>query len=530
VAAIKQRAEKPLRTIEEAAMLTTLLAPSAADTSKAGNKPTELTRAIVAALAANATPVGQASLVGLVDGDLPTADDQAAAEAALAALVRLDHADTEKVVLRAIVAPQELRPHGGQVTADTLRKAGLAAVRTGCSARLRSCLATAAIDPQQPGDLRTQLQGFLREPSADNLEAMTVLYGSTAIDAATRTAVETNLAGCSGQLVGRLLRIPETMPAAEKASGATAMPMLSAVQPTSRLAVLWNGDLAAAVDRQLERLESLPSQPRLILLAATIPTDAVRSMLYDALRRNWEDGPQSLTTVPMVAQGCGEPGFWVCMKLLRPSWDEPPVHFSVKGSKPRKTRGTRTGAVAAKTVKDDERLRREWLQMRYSLLAGSCQRLNMATPAKEAAAQDPPPGGKAVRDGEPPIRLHEGARVVSRFDLCWPEDLPDDMPAKSVAATEVKFVHIQQTTTKLKTVVNHYRQQLGSPAEHVFQDGLALWLESHKTDPDSARCRSLDVVITRGSKARPTPDQEEKIAIDILLVEVKDPRQAQTKE
>ena len=119
---------------------------------------------------------------------------------------------------------------------------------------------------------------------------------------------------------------------------------------------------------------------------------------------------------------------------------------------------------------------------------------------------------------------------MSRYAMRWPDTLPAGVPAASVGATEVQFIRIQETTTHLKSIVTHYRYQLGTPAEQILQDGQTLWLDSQKRVPDHAergapdRRRSADVVISRAKKTSYAAiDQEEKIAVDILLIEVNDP-------
>ena len=91
------------------------------------------------------------------------------------------------------------------------------------------------------------------------------------------------------------------------------------------MAALWNGELGSTVNRQLEFLESLPSQPRLILLAATIPTDTVRPVLYEALHRNSKGGPQSLASIVLAPQASWEPGFLVTVKMLHRRRPKPPT-------------------------------------------------------------------------------------------------------------------------------------------------------------------------------------------------------------
>jgi hypothetical protein len=512
--------------VDEAAMLATLLGSRAVDPRKEGNKPADLTRAIVAALAANGTPVAQGCLVGIVDGSLAVEDSQAAVAAALPALARVGRADTDDVVLRAILTPEELRPAGrGQVGAEELRKAALAAVRAGSSPRLRLRLAAAAVDPRQSGSMRRFLQGWLSEPAGENLDAMALLYGSSMLDASVRMAIETHLAGCGSQFVRGLLRIPEALgaPGARGAPG----PAAGTTQPAAGVAELWNGSLTTAVNRRLELLESLPSEPGLIRLAATIPTDPVRPILYDALRRNWDDGADSLANT-ITPDMFWDPGLLVSMKLLRPRTIETADHVAKV-----KSHLTRRKPVRAmpQGVKDENRLRFDWLRLQYSLATSLCQRLNAAGQAQAGLVENSPgAGGDENLEAESPIPLHEGARVVSRFGVDWPKGLPDGVSEKDVAVTEVKYVRIQQTTTRLKAVVAHYRHQLDSPAEHPHQDGLTLWLDSLTRRADSGRCRSVDVIITRAKKAFQPNDPEDKISIDILLVEVNDPSRLQSKE
>ena len=69
-------------------------------------------------------------------------------------------------------------------------------------------------------------------------------------------------------------------------------------------------------------------------------------------------------------------------------------------------------------VKDEDRLRNEWLQMEQSLLTGLCQRINLAAEAQQAAAESPlPNSSEGRREAEPPMPLHEG-RTSCRDSPC----------------------------------------------------------------------------------------------------------------
>ena len=168
---------------------------------KEGNKSAELTRALVDALVANGTPMAQGSLVGLVDGSLPVPEDHGAAwEASLTALAT-GRPDTEELVVRAIMAPEELRPSLRGPAAEELRRAALAAVRAGGSPQLRLRLAKAAIDPRYPSAVRKPVQSLLSENVDENLEAMTLMFGSSTLADDVRKDTEKRLLTSGNRLI-----------------------------------------------------------------------------------------------------------------------------------------------------------------------------------------------------------------------------------------------------------------------------------------------------------------------------------------
>jgi hypothetical protein len=518
--------------MEEAAMLTTLLASRGADPKKDGDKSAELTRALVDALVANGTPMAQGSLVGLVDGSLPVSEDHGAAwEAALTALARMGRPDTEELIVRAIMAPEELRPSLRGPAAEELRKAALAAVRAGGSPRLRLRLAKAAIDPRYPSAVRKPVQSLLSENADENLEAMTLMFGSSTLADDVRKDTEKRLLTSGNRLIAALLRLPVAPIKDDKTKIAGETPELIPAKVAVRVAPLWKGELRAAVGRRLELLESLSLRPGLIRLAATIPDDTVRAELFDALRRNWGDGTESWTNDLFTHESFCEPGLLVSIKLLHPEQTERADQAARMKSRLTRRKPLPMAMAGAKVAKDASRLRFEWLRLQYDLVTRFCWVLNGAGQVEAGMARNQSAGGgEPSGDAEPPVPLHDGARVVSRLDLDWSRDLPAGVPADCVAPTRIKYVHIQQTTTRLMAIVAHYRHQLDAPIEHKLQDGLTLWMESCRRVPDSERRRSVDVLITRGKATHQPNDLEDKISIDILLVEVNDPSRSQSKE
>ena len=281
----------------------------------------------------------------------------------------------------------------------------------------------------------------------------------------------------------------------------------------------------------MELLESLSFRPGLIRLAATIPNDTVRAELFETLQRNWEDGAESWANDLFTRESICEPGLLVSIKLLHSKQTEKADQVARMKSRLTRRKPLPAAMAGAKAAKDASRLHFDWLRSAirpgHPILLGAQRRRPGRGGDGEAFIRW---RGGPSGDAEPPVPLHDGARVVSRLDLDWSRDLPAGVPADCIAPTRIKYVRIQQTTTRLMAIVTHYRHQMDAPVEHKLQDGLTLWMESCRRVPDSERRRSVDVLITRAKANHQPNDLEDKISIDILLVELNDPSRSQSKE
>ena len=339
VAAVNERAVKPQRTFEEAAMLVTLLASPAAGPNKTVQGQPELIRAIVAAPEANATPMGQANLVGLVDGSLLPAEEQTAVEAALAALTRLARVETEAVVVRAILRLRSCGRAVGGISPPTNFAARPS--RRSCAILRRGCVRAWRPRPSirsSPGISKRLCKVCSANRQSRTLKRFAVLRKHRGRRYDPRHPREKYIIAYSSQFIGRLLGIPEAT-VTMAAAGAARAPVFPAVKPPSRL--------DGPVEWRTGRSGQSPVGANGVVASAAGVSSAGR---YDpdrcsppgALRGpagNWEDGPQSLTKVALAPQAFWEPGFWVSVKLLRPSWNDPPPRVPTRMYKPKKGRG-----------------------------------------------------------------------------------------------------------------------------------------------------------------------------------------------
>ena len=543
VAALAQRARQPQHTAEESHMLALLVAscPSATNwvvvdprrgTSQASGQALQM-RALVAALAANGTAEAEAALLQLVAGSLAAEAQQAVVEGALDTLTQRGGEASHHSPASPPSTPQNWTPSRRPVLPETLRNVATAAVRDGGSPKLRRQLAKAMTDPGLSRSARDALREFLSKDEGEDLEAQVELYGGTG-DGAARAAVEPRLLGYGGQLLRELLQVPPLPKVVVKRPPArgspTGWPASPAVDPPSRLGSLLNPEMASEVVRQLERLDSLRNQARLAALAATLPGDTVRAALCQSLRRNWGDGPGGLGPILLAPDACWDPGLMVSIKTAhrRSAGDAEWKNLRSSSARHMPVLHTKVYAQQASARAEEQRLIREWSQFRLSMLNMLFQRLQQAADARDAVARaggdtNPSVAASAVKL---PFALHDGARVLSRYDMRWPDVLPDWASTSNIGATEIHFIRIQQTTTRLKAIVEHYRHELGNGLENAIPNGT--WLDSEKRLQDSGRRRSADVVFSRMKRPLATVDgQEEKVEenveINVFVVEINDP-------
>ena len=121
------------------------------------NEQSQLVEAIVTALGNNGTKLARNSLRRILAGTLPTDDDRIAAETAVKALVAHACPENDALLLRLLIAPEELRTaeHQGVWPARELRARAIELIRPVASFELRTVAAEnlvagrVGVDPQE---------------------------------------------------------------------------------------------------------------------------------------------------------------------------------------------------------------------------------------------------------------------------------------------------------------------------------------------------------------------------------------------
>ena len=362
----------------------------------------KLTEAIVAALAANGTPLARETLERLVAGKLETADKQVAAAAALKRLAGRPGREGEEALFCAAVAPRIAGSASqGRNTATEFRATTIELIKSSASEALRVRLARHATEAGTPQALCDELWDCLKEPRTENLAAQIVFYQSNRLDEKATESLEEQFALQNTAVLARLLGFQSRRDSQADSTAAVA-------DPERAVGLLWNGDLTAVVAARLRRIEELTQSGPLLRLAATMPNQPMRVAMLQTLDKHWEEGPRGLETLVASDGALQEPGFLLVVKKL-PRKDPPPAGRSAKSA--------RTVAGGDAKRRQDE-VSQQWMTFCESLVRATCQRFCAAalTPSAVAnrndATADLPlklPANVEI-DGLLPRRLARGAQ------------------------------------------------------------------------------------------------------------------------
>ena len=184
------------------------------------------------------------------------------------------------------------------------------------------------------------------------------------------------------------------------------------------------GDRAAA-----KTLEAISGDSRLVALAATLPSPAVRTALLRALQRQWDEGPKGLKSLVAPDGSTVEPGFLVLTKMLPRK-----RRRGAGGGQDPRGRDANRAVAGAKSVKmadlraarqRQEQTAQKWMefsQRRRSHALRTLLRGSLARPNPAALAE-------GTADDWFPVKLHPNAEVVAVCRLDWPEGLDGEIAA-----------------------------------------------------------------------------------------------------
>jgi len=539
-----------------------------------------LTPLVLAALASNRSTMAEQALskalLGKVQADV---DPRVLLSQTLTALAKHPCAEHHRMLARVVESPEKFRAagypdHTAQIVfGDALRAAGLSA-----SPELRAQLAALAATGAVPPERSRELQRLVAGPEVENLQAGLILYRASLGDPAARMAYERRVQQYSSQAFDTLLRMPAASAATQLVSLQRQEGDDPATADDAALAVarqLWTPACGEAIARRLSASEDLIKDRDIVLCAMNLPIDSVRTELFRALERRWEEGRARVTGggTSNDLEVIRDPAVLIALKSLPRFEEEPKAAKKSRRSVARKGRNTRaksSPAVQAKAV--ERKAKFELTRLSAELAIDFNKRFHaaaQATPlspsslsdiaggqgADDLAAEQPTnsieeadrglnaeldlegsdsegdetddqklaptmPAGKIVRGV--PFPLHKDAEVRAEYHLDWPQELAEKLPGVPISPLKVHYVRIE-AKARFSALHGYYRRQLEDAVSRVLERGK--WLDDFARDAETKLCTSTDIIISGTNYVRAAAKApEERLVVEILIVQAKDPR------
>jgi hypothetical protein len=340
---------------------------------------------------------------------------------------------------------------------------------------------------------------------------------------------------------------------------------------------LWRPDFVDTLKLDALDKAAVSEGAQILRLATTMPLDAVRREVAKLVDQNWDMGANRMRS----SQGpwgvdLKDPGALVIVKS-QPRKMDPEVRRERRASDDDKSKSGLGGKPAPqrRPPKDkkerEERARYEWMEATEQFVrvwnqrflaaarfgrhgqvgrvlpvtpgAGSpfqyvAARLNQAPAQAEAGAAADPFGTQAEKNAavaatQPPVELHEGAKVVAEYHLNWPADLEGKMPgAADVSPLIVHYLRIEEPN-RVSTLSKFYSDQLKGSRGNFLPDGR--WLDFSDAGSAPGRKRTIDIMLTipvvaEAAEEDDAPKAEnavQGVVVEILSIEINDPMGAE---
>jgi hypothetical protein len=530
-----------------------------------------LTPLVLEALASNRSTIAEQSLskalLGKVQADV---DPRVLLSHALTALAKHSCAEHNRMLVRVVESPEKFRAagypdHTAQVVFDDAVRAAKLSASSDLRAQLAALAATGSVAPERSRELQRLVAG----PEIENLQAGLILYRASLGDPAARSAYERRVQLESARALDSLLKMPSaTVGTSQPVSLKRRDDDRPASADAAALSIarqLWTPACGEAIARRLSANEDLGKDRDIALCAMNLPIDAVRAELFRSLERRWQEGRARVTggAANHDLQAIRDPAMLIVLKSL-PRFEE-----DAKANKrSRRSRNTRANASAAVQAKAAERKARfELTRLSAELAIDFNRRFHaaaQATPfspaslsniaggqgADEVAAERSAssarltdfgegsdldlegaggdereltpvvPSGKLVRGV--PFPLHKDAEVRAEYHLEWPQELADKLPGVPISPLTVHYVRVE-AKARFSALHGYYRRQLENAVSRVLERGR--WLDDLNRDTDSNLCTSTDIIISGTDYVRAAAKApEERLVVEILIVQAKDPR------
>jgi len=270
---------------------------------------------------------------------------------------------------------------------------------------------------------------------------------------------------------------------------------------------LWSDQTVALVNTRLEGVQSLRDGAAEILMAGTVPTDAIRAKLYETLRAKWEEGSKSLESAGLGGAVITDPGFLTVLKSL-PRKDQKPETVTAlqRSRRDGASKGARGGSSTTPSPgrptagpsgpgqpgagqQSGQTPDFQWMDACELLTRAMCEQF--AAAAKDAAAK-----GVTVAESTRPVEIPPSANVTAEYHLDWPKGLsqPGGLAGVSPDPMTIHYIRMEQKSSPTK-IFGYFRRRVFRPEEHPVSKGF--WMESFRPVPKTDRQLSVDILVTR---------------------------------
>ena len=455
----------------------------------------KLAETVLTALAANQTAAARQYLHFVLAGTFKVDDDAGATSAVLQALAVNPSKDNDDLLLRVIVSPQQFRPENAVgVNAAALRAKGLSLLGDKTSGGLRAKLARSFVQDGCPPGVREKLFPILMESTPLNFDAQVYLYKNRALAANARTLLESSFAEYSCNVFAHLAKLEPPRQGIDE----TLLRHLAAN--------LWSSEFTAGLADQLAKVESLKSGAPLILLAATVPNDLVRTALCGTVYKHWEEGAVNLESAGLGKTVFPDPGLIVVIKQVhrRATPARGPTPMTVHG---------KLGEAAAAQMKIQT-----MAAERYTNALRTSFALAERIAASEQVRANAPDTPSSIKL---PLEVDSPKDVILQYHLDWVSSVRESLPDTPLDPLIVDYLKIEERIRPSKLVA-FYRRQMKNAETH--EHPRQVWFDGLFPGDEPPRLRSVDVIIRAANPEIPTAeDGERKMIVEILSVEINDP-------
>jgi hypothetical protein len=557
--AVKSLGEKNPGSVPVAQQLADLLKPpKPADPNNTAYTPSPmsgLTEATIDALGKNGSQAARQILVQILNGKFVTDNDQMAVDAVLQTLVQTPSPENDDILIKILVAPAETHTSSmrGASQPTDLRAKVLEKVKQNASENL--CIKLAENLVQRGMEANDPKLEFLLQDNPANLAGQLVLYQSEDLSPEAnakldqffldmKTKLEQSFLKYGSQAISLTMGIPAqtegmSAPMTGTMPGDSSREKISDYDRGVQLAkLLWGEPLASLMSKRLEHVSTLEKSAPDIVLASTLPLDAIHAAMYKMLKKKaggTEAPPQLLDAGWTDKDKMSDPSMIVLMKMLPRSRAMKNISLSdISGGTT--TTGTGRTGRASTTMKPSvsdassayaatAEKEKNWIKLMGKMLGEWNTRFKAAALAQKRTAR------LQQKVLESPTRVDEfelpqDARVIAAYQLNWPEKAPPDLAKVKLGTLKIQYFQLMQENTFKKSLADMKKLTRWGET-HVLPNGY--WLETIKNGSQPNTKRSIDLFVTSSNSTPPQaaefPQKEEPtdLQIDILAIEIADP-------